>query len=200
MATVFLHLGNYISLQYVNDSDVPSISCIFERCITAAGSGAGNYVVVFDPLDGSSNLDAGISTGSIFGIYEPSEECNIGDMDDPEQMMRNCVMNVCQPGNALLAAGYCLYSSSVHFVLTIGKGVWGFTYDSLVGEFVLTHPNMQVQVPPGATHPHMQVQVLSSCHRTPRAGTGPLQLSPDPTCRYKHYPWWDPTLQMASLV
>eukprot|EP00884_Botryococcus_braunii_P012283 jgi/Botrbrau1/21055/Bobra.0144s0055.2 len=105
---------------------------------------SGNYVVVFDPLDGSSNLDAGISTGSIFGIYEPSEECNIGDMDDPIEMMKNCVMNVCQPGNALLAAGYCLYSSSVHFVLTIGKGVWGFTYDTLVGEFVLTHPNMQI--------------------------------------------------------
>jgi fructose-1,6-bisphosphatase I len=102
-------------------------------------------VVVFDPLDGSSNLDAGISTGSIFGIYEPSEECNITDMDDPEKMMKNCVMNVCQPGNALLAAGYCLYSSSIHFVLTIGKGVWGFTYDSLVGEFVLTHPDMKVR-------------------------------------------------------
>lgn len=107
---------------------------------------AGNYVVVFDPLDGSSNLDAGISTGSIFGIYEPSEECNIADMDDPEKMMKNCVMNVCQPGNALLAAGYCLYSSSIHFVLTIGKGVWGFTYDSLVGEFVLTHPDLKVRV------------------------------------------------------
>ena len=49
---------------------------------------AGNYVVVFDPLDGSSNIDAGISTGSIFGIYAPSEECSIDDMDDPEKMMQ----------------------------------------------------------------------------------------------------------------
>jgi fructose-1,6-bisphosphatase I len=105
---------------------------------------SGNYVVVFDPLDGSSNLDASISTGSIFGIYAPSEECAIEDMDDPEKMMTNCVVNVCQPGDNLLAAGYCLYSSSVAFVLTVGKGTWGFTYDSLVGEFVLTHPDMKV--------------------------------------------------------
>lgn len=105
---------------------------------------SGNYVVVFDPLDGSSNIDAGISTGSIFGVYAPSEECSIDDMDDPEKMMNNCVVNVCQPGDALLAAGYCLYSSSINFVLTVGRGVWGFTYDSLVGEFVLTHPNVKV--------------------------------------------------------
>ena len=45
-------------------------------------------MVVFDPLDGSSNIDAGISTGSIFGIYAPSEECSIDDMDDPEKMMQ----------------------------------------------------------------------------------------------------------------
>ena len=98
---------------------------------------SGDYVVVFDPLDGSSNIDAGISVGSIFGIYAPSEECSIEDMDDPETMMNKCVANVCQPGENLLAAGYCLYSSSVAFVLTVGKGTWGFTYDSLVGEFVL---------------------------------------------------------------
>jgi Fructose-1-6-bisphosphatase, N-terminal domain len=59
---------------------------------------SGNYVVVFDPLDGSSNIDAGISTGSIFGVYEPSDECTINDMDDPETMMQNCIVNVCQPG------------------------------------------------------------------------------------------------------
>ncbi len=48
---------------------------------------AGNYIVVFDPLDGSSNIDAGISVGSIFGIYEPSEECPLDAMDDPQKMM-----------------------------------------------------------------------------------------------------------------
>ena len=59
---------------------------------------SGNYVVVFDPLDGSSNIDAGISTGSIFGIYDPNDECSLEDMDDPTKMMENCVLNVCQPG------------------------------------------------------------------------------------------------------
>ena len=59
---------------------------------------SGNYVVVFDPLDGSSNIDAGISTGSIFGVYAPSEECKLDDMDDPTKMMENCLLNTCQPG------------------------------------------------------------------------------------------------------
>jgi fructose-1,6-bisphosphatase I len=105
---------------------------------------SGNYVVVFDPLDGSSNLDAGISTGSIFGIYDPNDECSLEDMDDPEQMMKNCVLNVCQPGTSLLGAGYCLYSSSTVLVLTLGNGVQGFTYDSNVGEFILSHPDVQI--------------------------------------------------------
>ncbi|KXZ52918.1 hypothetical protein GPECTOR_8g296 [Gonium pectorale] len=105
---------------------------------------SGNYIVVFDPLDGSSNIDAGISVGSIFGIYEPSEECPLDAMDDPQKMMEQCVMNVCQPGSRLKCAGYCLYSSSTVMVLTIGNGVFGFTLDPLVGEFVLTHPNVQI--------------------------------------------------------
>ena len=57
---------------------------------------SGDYIVVFDPLDGSSNLDANISTGSIFGIYEPSEECRVDE--DPSKMVENCIVNVCQPG------------------------------------------------------------------------------------------------------
>ncbi|GFH16793.1 fructose-1,6-bisphosphatase [Haematococcus lacustris] len=105
---------------------------------------SGNYIVVFDPLDGSSNIDAGISVGSIFGIYEPSEECPIDAMDDPQKMMEQCVVNVCQPGKDLVCAGYCLYSCSTIFVLTIGQGVYGFTLDPLIGEFVLTHRNIQI--------------------------------------------------------
>lgn len=54
------------------------------------------------------------------------------------------MVNVCQPGHKLLAAGYCLYSSSSIMVLTIGDGVYGFTLDPLVGEFVLTHPNVKI--------------------------------------------------------
>ncbi|KAL3144426.1 hypothetical protein ABBQ32_004172 [Trebouxia sp. C0010 RCD-2024] len=105
---------------------------------------SGNYVVVFDPLDGSSNIDAGISTGSIFGVYAPSEECKLDDMDDPTKMMENCLLNTCQPGSALLTAGYCLYSSSTIFVVTTGDGVYGFTLDPLVGEFIMSHENVKV--------------------------------------------------------
>lgn len=79
------------------------------------------------------------------GIYEPSEMCTPDDMADPTKMMQNCIVNVCQPGSGLLAAGYCLYSSSVIFMLSIGNGCHGFTYDSLVGEFILTHPDLKVR-------------------------------------------------------
>jgi fructose-1,6-bisphosphatase len=58
--------------------------------------------------------------------------------------VQNCILNVCQPGSSLLAAGYCLYSSSTVFVITVGDGVYGFTYDSIVGEFIMSHPNMKV--------------------------------------------------------
>jgi fructose-1,6-bisphosphatase I len=105
---------------------------------------SGDYVVVFDPLDGSSNIDCGVSVGSIFGIYEPSVECKIDDMDNPESMMNKCIVNVCKPGKDLVAAGYCLYSSSTVMVLTIGTGVWGFTFDPLIGEFLLSHPDIKI--------------------------------------------------------
>ena len=105
--------------------------------------------MVFDPLDGSSNIDAGISVGSIFGIYAPNEECSIENLDNPEKMLENCILNVCQPGSSLLVAGYCLYSSATILVLTIGHGTWGFTYDSMVGEFILSHRDIKVCVPPG---------------------------------------------------
>lgn len=105
---------------------------------------SGNYVVVFDPLDGSSNIDAGISVGSIFGVYEPSEECSVEDMDDGDELMKSCVLNVCQPGNCLKMSGYVLYSTATVLVLTVGEGVFGFTLDPLVGEFIMTHPNMMI--------------------------------------------------------
>eukprot|EP01023_Acetabularia_acetabulum_P064140 TRINITY_DN821_c0_g1_i2.p1 TRINITY_DN821_c0_g1~~TRINITY_DN821_c0_g1_i2.p1 ORF type:complete len:426 (+),score=84.76 TRINITY_DN821_c0_g1_i2:61-1278(+) len=104
---------------------------------------SGDYVVVFDPLDGSSNIDAGISVGSIFGIYEPLEGCPV-DLDSPEETMQNCVLNVQQPGDGLKAAGYCLYSSATILVLTVGTGVYGFTLDNLAHEFVLSHRDIQI--------------------------------------------------------
>lgn len=101
-------------------------------------------MVVFDPLDGSSNIDAGISVGSIFGVYAPAEECSVEDMDKPDKLLENCILNVCQPGSSLLAAGYCLYSSATVLVLTIGKGTHGFTYDNMVGEFIMSHRDVKV--------------------------------------------------------
>ncbi|XP_071720588.1 fructose-1,6-bisphosphatase, chloroplastic [Rutidosis leptorrhynchoides] len=107
---------------------------------------SGNYIVVFDPLDGSSNIDAAVSTGSIFGIYSPNNEC-LADIDfdstlDSEE--QKCIVSVCQPGSNLLAAGYCMYSSSIIFVLSIGTGVYAFTLDPMYGEFVLTQEKIQI--------------------------------------------------------
>jgi len=61
-----------------------------------------------------------------------------------DQTEQRCIVNVCQPGNNLLVAGYCMYSSSVIFVLTIGKGVFSFSLDPMYGEFVLTQENIQI--------------------------------------------------------
>eukprot|EP00262_Sarcandra_glabra_P015583 TRINITY_DN4834_c0_g1_i1.p1 TRINITY_DN4834_c0_g1~~TRINITY_DN4834_c0_g1_i1.p1 ORF type:complete len:342 (+),score=56.51 TRINITY_DN4834_c0_g1_i1:302-1327(+) len=92
----------------------------------------GRYCVVFDPLDGSSNIDCGVSIGTIFGIYmiKDHNEANIED--------------VLQPGKNMLAAGYCMYGSSCTFVLSTGSGVNGFTLDPSLGEFILTHPDIKI--------------------------------------------------------
>ena len=107
----------------------------------------GKYVCVFDPLDGSSNVDAGIPTGTIIGIYEHDENCEI-DADcvgeECTEQEAQCLANTLQPGTNLVAAAYCLYSSSTFFVLTLGSGTYGFTLDENIGEFVLSHPNMKI--------------------------------------------------------
>ena len=92
--------------------------------------GRGRYIVVFDPLDGSSNIDVNVSVGTIFSILrrDPSTEEAADD--------------VLQPGSRQIAAGYVLYGSSTMLVYTSGDGVHGFTLDSDIGAFVLSHPNM----------------------------------------------------------
>ncbi|XP_014518096.1 fructose-1,6-bisphosphatase, cytosolic [Vigna radiata var. radiata] len=92
----------------------------------------GKYIVVFDPLDGSSNIDCGVSIGTIFGIYMVKNEAKVSLED------------AMQPGNQMLAAGYCMYGSSCTFVLSTGNGVNGFTLDPSLGEFILTHPNIKI--------------------------------------------------------
>lgn len=95
------------------------------------GPGSHNYVVVFDPLDGSSNIDANVSVGTIFGIWKRRSLLNrIGPTD------------LLQPGRQLVAAGYVIYGSSTMFVYTAGHGVHGFTLDPSIGEFLLSHENI----------------------------------------------------------
>jgi len=105
------------------------------------------YVAVFDPLDGSSNVDAGIPTGTIIGIYEHDENCSMDESCIGEECTKeelSCLSNTLQAGTNLIAAAYCLYSSSTFFVLTLGAGTYGFTLDENLGEFVLSHPNLKI--------------------------------------------------------
>ena len=94
----------------------------------------GKYVVLFDPLDGSSNIDVNVSIGTIFSIYRRKSEK--GTLATLEDMM--------QPGDEQIAAGYVLYGSSTMLVYTTGKGVNGFTLDPSIGEFCLSHPDMKM--------------------------------------------------------
>ncbi|KZT35476.1 inositol phosphatase, partial [Sistotremastrum suecicum HHB10207 ss-3] len=105
-----------------------------EQAIIIEGRHKGKYCVVFDPLDGSSNIDAGVNIGTIFGIYKiaPGSSGQISD--------------VLRPGSEMVAAGYTMYGSSANLVLTTGKGVNGYTLDNALGEFILTHPN--IKIPP----------------------------------------------------
>jgi fructose-1,6-bisphosphatase I len=105
------------------------------------------YVAVFDPLDGSSNVDAGIPTGTIIGIYEHDENCVVDENcvgEECTEQEAQCLANTLQPGTNLVAAAYCLYSSSTFLVLTLGAGTYGFTLDENIGEFVLSHPNIKI--------------------------------------------------------
>ena len=94
----------------------------------------GKYVVLFDPLDGSSNIDVNVSIGTIFSIYKRLSP--IGNEATIEDML--------QPGTEQIVAGYVLYGSSTMLVYTTGNGVNGFTLDPSIGEFCLSHPDMQM--------------------------------------------------------
>ncbi len=97
----------------------------------------GKYVLLYDPLDGSSNIDYNTSIGTVFSIYRRKSEEGPGTLED-------CL----QPGRDLVAAGYLLYSVSTMLVYTSGSGVHGFTLDPSVGEFLLSHPNIRIPEPP----------------------------------------------------
>lgn len=92
----------------------------------------GKYVVAIDPLDGSSNIEANVSIGTVFSIYRRKSDIGGGKLDD-----------LLQPGVNMVAAGYIIYGSSTMLVYTTGKGVNGFTLDPSVGIFCLSHPDMK---------------------------------------------------------
>ena len=102
--------------------------------INSVADKTSKYVVVFDPLDGSSNIDVNVSVGTIFGIYrrvsDVNSPCNLDDF--------------LQKGTKLVAAGYVLYGTSTLLVYTTGRGVNGFTLDPTIGEFCLSHQDIQI--------------------------------------------------------
>ena len=97
----------------------------------------------FDPLDGSGNADAAIPTGTVFGVFDADAAFPRGEIPDVRDTA-SLSRAVLQPGNNLLAAGYCMYSSTTILVVTLGGGTHGFTLDPTINEFVLTHPNMKI--------------------------------------------------------
>ena len=98
---------------------------------------SGEYVVIYDPQDGSSNIDVNVSIGTIFSIHSKISSSERGELSD-------CL----QAGKHQVAAGYVLYGSSTMFVYTTGRGVHGFTLDPSLGEFVLSHESMCFPDPP----------------------------------------------------
>ena len=92
----------------------------------------GRYLLVFDPLDGSSNTDVNVSVGTIFSVLRHDKR------EAP------VAADYLQPGRKQVAAGYALYGPATMFVVTVGKGTHGFTLDREIGNFILTHPNMQI--------------------------------------------------------
>ncbi len=97
------------------------------------GFRSGKYVLLFDPLDGSSNIDVNVPVGTIFSVFRKITRGARGEMED-----------LLQPGRRQVAAGYILYGSSTMLVYTTGQGAHGFTLDPSIGEFLLSHPNIRI--------------------------------------------------------
>ena len=94
----------------------------------------GDYVLIFDPLDGSSNIEGNVSIGTIFSIYRRKSPAG----------KRVTTTDLLQKGADQVAAGYFVYGSSTMMVYTTGQGVYGFTLDPSVGEFLLSHPEIRI--------------------------------------------------------
>lgn len=117
------HGGRLCAMASEEQEDLIQIPSKFRR---------GKYVLLFDPLDGSSNIDVNVSVGTIFSIYKLPEDHTEPTLDA-----------ALQPGVRQVAAGYVVYGSSTMLVYTTGNGVNGFTLDPTIGEFLLSHPNIR---------------------------------------------------------
>ena len=100
------------------------------------GFRCGKYCLLFDPLDGSSNIDVNVPVGTIFSVLRKITPGKHGELED-----------MLQPGRRQVAAGYVIYGSSTMLVYTTGQGVHGFTLDPSIGEFLLSHPNIRIPDP-----------------------------------------------------
>ena len=118
------HGGRLCAMASEEEADIIQIPEGF-RC--------GKYTLLFDPLDGSSNIDVNVPVGTIFSVYRKITRGARGEMED-----------MLQPGRRQVAAGYVIYGSSTMLVYTTGQGVHGFTLDPSIGEFLLSHPHIRI--------------------------------------------------------
>ncbi|CAH6718573.1 fructose-1,6-bisphosphatase [[Candida] jaroonii] len=125
-------IGDEIFINAMKSSGQVKILVSEEQEDLIVFEGGGKYAVCTDPIDGSSNIDAGVSVGTIFGIYKLQQDSN------------GSIKDVLRPGTEMIAAGYTMYGASAHLVLTTGNGVDGFTLDAQLGEFILTQPNLRI--------------------------------------------------------
>ncbi|KAA8494850.1 Fructose-1,6-bisphosphatase, cytosolic [Porphyridium purpureum] len=109
-----------------------------EPIIVDNAFGTAKYAIAFDPLDGSSNIDANVSIGTIFSIFRIPNPAEIKTAADATKA-------IMQPGSEMVVAGYCMFGSATNMVLTFNGGkVHGFTLDNTIGEFLMTHPNISI--------------------------------------------------------
>lgn len=125
-------IGDEIFINAMKTSGMVKILVSEEQEDLIVFEGGGRYAVCTDPIDGSSNIDAGVSVGTIFGIYRLKDDS------------KGSIKDVLRSGTEMVAAGYTMYGASAHLMLTTGHGVNGFTLDTLIGEFILTQPHLRI--------------------------------------------------------
>lgn len=125
-------IGDEIFINAMKSSNNVKVLVSEEQEDLIVFEGGGRYAVCTDPIDGSSNIDAGVSVGTIFGIYRLKDDS------------QGSIKDVLRKGTEMVAAGYTMYGASAHLMLTIGGSVNGFTLDNQLGEFILTQPDLRI--------------------------------------------------------